>query len=198
MLTFVLAIPAIMWLGQPANPAETEGGRMISPRYAAPVAALLALALVPTVIHSYRGVRVTDERRTAAIAGKLDGMSSTPTARRPTWVQEHFDSDDWIERTYERDRSPRHAVRRPFVRRQAPLPSPGARAPARHARRPRVARPTPRARPDVPLHLIELAAGRPPRPRGLRAPVRRRVHRQPGAVSAPRLRQPAGQRPQAR
>jgi hypothetical protein len=77
---------------------------MISPRYAAPVVALLALALVPTVIHSYRGVRVDDGLEAAAIAGTLQGMSSSPTARRAGWVRSNFDTDDWIERTYKENR----------------------------------------------------------------------------------------------
>lgn len=74
---------------------------MISPRYAVPVAALLAVALVPTVIHSYRGARLDDGSRASRIATTLDGMTSSATARRPGWVQNNFDSDDWIERTYD-------------------------------------------------------------------------------------------------
>ena len=73
---------------------------MISSRYAAPVAALLAIARVPTVIDSYRGARIDDGWRAAAIPDTLDGMSSTPTARRATWVDNNFDTADWIERTY--------------------------------------------------------------------------------------------------
>lgn len=73
---------------------------MISPRYAAPVAAVLSLALVPTVIHSYRGARVDDGVRSAAVAEALDGMPSSPTARKAAWVRSNFATDDWIERTY--------------------------------------------------------------------------------------------------
>lgn len=73
---------------------------MISPRFAVPVAAMLALALVPTVIHSYRGTRIDDGLRTAAIESMLAGSASTQTARRAGWVQSNLESDDWIERVY--------------------------------------------------------------------------------------------------
>jgi hypothetical protein len=73
---------------------------MISPRFAAPVAALLALALVPTVIHSYREIRTDDGLRAEALAGRLDGMTSSPTGRRADWVKRNFATTDFVERTY--------------------------------------------------------------------------------------------------
>lgn len=73
---------------------------MLSPKYAPPVVALLMLALVPTVIHSYRGVRRDDGWRAASMPATLAQLSSTPTERRPAWVQNTFDTTDWIERTY--------------------------------------------------------------------------------------------------
>jgi len=73
---------------------------MISTRHAASVALLLALALVPTAIHSYWGVVAVDGLRTTGVPEVLDGMSSTPTARRTPWVVSNFQSEDWIERTY--------------------------------------------------------------------------------------------------
>lgn len=73
---------------------------MISARFAAPVAALVALALIPTVIHSYVGVRVVDGRIAAAIPDVLAGGPSAPVARRPGWARDRFDTDDWIERVY--------------------------------------------------------------------------------------------------
>jgi hypothetical protein len=73
---------------------------MISPRFAAPVAALVGLALVPTVIHSYRGVTVDDGLRATAVAATLDGMVSSPTTRRDTWVWNTFQARDWTERVY--------------------------------------------------------------------------------------------------
>lgn len=73
---------------------------MISTRHAASVALLLALALIPTAIHSYWGVVASDGLRTANVPELLDGMSSTPTARKAPWVLSNFQSEDWIERTY--------------------------------------------------------------------------------------------------
>lgn len=73
---------------------------MISARFAAPVAALLALALIPTVIHSYVGATIADGRTAAAIPEALGGVPSAPTARRPGWAKERFDTDDWIERVH--------------------------------------------------------------------------------------------------
>jgi hypothetical protein len=63
-------------------------------------AVCLALALVPTVMHTYADVRATDGRTAAAVAPRLDGMSSRPTDRRAEWVKKTFDSDDWMERRY--------------------------------------------------------------------------------------------------
>lgn len=131
---------------------------MISPRYAAPVAALLALALVPTVIHSYRGARLDDGLRAAAIAETLDGMPSAPTGRRAGWVLDRFDSDDWIERTYTvngfetrlfvaRSYDPKRLYHHPelaLLRGSQTTPA-GVRAS--------------RARPDVPLHVIATERG---------------------------------------
>jgi hypothetical protein len=73
----------------------------ISCRYGVAIAILLALALVPTVIHSYGDARFDDGRRAAAVARVLSGMNSTPTDRRPGWGQSHLDTDDWIERIYD-------------------------------------------------------------------------------------------------
>jgi hypothetical protein len=127
---------------------------MISPRYAAPVAALLALALVPTVIHSYRGAAVVDGLRAEAIPARLGDMGSSPINRRPGWVKDNFDTDDWIERTYKVDqRDVRLFVGRSYdakrlyhhpelalLRGTQTTPGPVAYA---------------TARPDVPLHTIE-------------------------------------------
>jgi hypothetical protein len=73
----------------------------ISSKYAAAVAVLLALALVPTVIHSYGDARSDDGLRAAAITPVLAGMTSSPTDRRAGWGESHFDTNDWIERTYD-------------------------------------------------------------------------------------------------
>lgn len=76
---------------------------MMSPRYAGVVAVLLALAMVPTVIHSYRGATVADGLTAAAVPRVIDGMGSYATPRRAEWVKNNFESDDWIERIYRAD-----------------------------------------------------------------------------------------------
>ena len=87
MLTFAIALPIILWLGAPrpasdkasAGKPELRAPIMISSRYAAATALLVALALVPTVIHSYLGVTVDDGVRVRSIPETVDGMSSRPT-----------------------------------------------------------------------------------------------------------------------
>jgi hypothetical protein len=61
---------------------------------------LLALALPPTLIHTYAGAVATDGRRTAAIANELAGYTSMPSRRQAAWGKRRFDSDDWMERRY--------------------------------------------------------------------------------------------------
>ena len=48
---------------------------MIAPRFATAVCVLLALALIPTIIHSYAGVVVEDGRRASALPETLAGFS---------------------------------------------------------------------------------------------------------------------------
>ena len=73
---------------------------MIAPRFAPAVCLLAGLALVPTVIHSYAGVRVGDGRTLAAVPESLAGFPSTPSAREASWGQRRFDNADWTERRY--------------------------------------------------------------------------------------------------
>jgi hypothetical protein len=73
---------------------------MISTRFAPVVIVLLALALVPTIIHSYGSADVTDGLTAAAIPFELAGESGTATKRRPEWVMDRLESRDWIERNY--------------------------------------------------------------------------------------------------
>jgi hypothetical protein len=73
---------------------------VISARYARTLLVLLAMALVPTIIHSYAGVTVTDGRSTAAIPERLAGHRATPGTRNSGWGQRHFDSNDWFSRRY--------------------------------------------------------------------------------------------------
>lgn len=72
----------------------------MSPRYAAPVALVLLLALLPTAIHSYVGLKVEDHLTTTGIPNTLEGFVGTQTSRRATWGQKRFDATDWTERTY--------------------------------------------------------------------------------------------------
>jgi len=73
---------------------------MISGRYAGAVAVLMALALVPTLLHGYIGVTRDDGRRVAAIPPMLAGMFSVRTDRDGDWGRRRFDAFDWTERTY--------------------------------------------------------------------------------------------------
>jgi hypothetical protein len=73
---------------------------VISPRYAVTVWLLLLAALVPTVIHSYVGITVSDGRIAGAIPTSLGGFRSVPSTRDETWGKRRFDSDDWMERVY--------------------------------------------------------------------------------------------------
>ena len=73
---------------------------MWSSRYAPAVLAALIVALVPTLIHSYARLVVTDGRATAAIPATLLTYSSSPTKRPVNWGASHFDSQDWFEREY--------------------------------------------------------------------------------------------------
>ena len=73
---------------------------MMAGRYLPILSALLAAALVPTVIHSYAGMKVDDGRTAARIPSALAGFTSAPTDRRDDWGKRRFESDDWFERKY--------------------------------------------------------------------------------------------------
>ena len=74
---------------------------MISSRYALPVTMLLALALIPTVFHSYLAALIDDGRSVESISHVLGDFSSQPYNRhKAQWVKEVFDSQDWVERIY--------------------------------------------------------------------------------------------------
>ena len=79
---------------------------MISTRYAAATALVIALALVPTVIHSYLDVTVDDGVSVQSVPETLDGMPSRPTERKAAWVRANLATADWIERTYQVDSRP--------------------------------------------------------------------------------------------
>ena len=73
---------------------------MISTRYVPAACAVVLLALVPTVIHSYVGLVVEDARSTASIPSTVAGFTSVPSSRDAGWGKRRFESDDWIERRY--------------------------------------------------------------------------------------------------
>jgi hypothetical protein len=73
---------------------------MISSRYVPAVCVLLALALVPTAIHSYAAVVVSDNLRTESIPVALGEFASTPSGRDAGWGGRRFESPDWFERKY--------------------------------------------------------------------------------------------------
>ena len=73
---------------------------MITARYISSACVLVALALVPTIIHSYAGLVVEDGRSTSSIPMSLAGFTATPSTRDAGWGKRRFDSDDWIERQY--------------------------------------------------------------------------------------------------
>ena len=73
---------------------------MISPRFGVWACLVIAAALVPTVIHSYIGVVVRDDLRTANVPSTLAGYTSVPTASDAGWGRRRFDSDDWFDRLY--------------------------------------------------------------------------------------------------
>jgi len=80
---------------------------MLSTRYAPAICAVLLLALVPTIIHSYAGMVVPDTLSTRSIPEQLGEYGSTPTKRSAEWGERRFGSFDWFERQYT---SPRDTV----------------------------------------------------------------------------------------
>jgi hypothetical protein len=73
---------------------------VISTRFLPVLCAVVAVALIPTFIHSYSGSTVQDGRSAAAIPTSLAGYHSTPSRRNPSWFKRKFETDDWTERTY--------------------------------------------------------------------------------------------------
>jgi hypothetical protein len=89
---------------------------MTSARYALPVVFVLIVALIPTVIHSYLGLKTNDGLSTQNIKARLDDFNSVSTNRQPGWGEVTFGCEDWIERTYtnEQGKSLRLFVGRSF------------------------------------------------------------------------------------
>ena len=104
-MTFALALPIIFWLGgeqlriRGRRARHSHGGpRVISTRYVPAACAVVLLALVPTIIHSYAGRGREGRRSTASIPTTLAGFISVPSARDAGWGKRRFESDDWFER----------------------------------------------------------------------------------------------------
>ena len=73
---------------------------MISLRFVPVTCVLLALAVVPTIIHSYSTGPADDGRRASQIPTVLAGLASVPSDRNVGWGKRRFGSDDWTEREY--------------------------------------------------------------------------------------------------
>jgi hypothetical protein len=73
---------------------------MISAHYATPVAILLSLAMIPTVIHSYLNLSVDNSASSKAIKADLGEFISVPTRRNAEWGASTFGCTDSFERTY--------------------------------------------------------------------------------------------------
>ncbi len=72
---------------------------MISDRFGNGVAALLALAMVPTIIHSYLEAKNEDGYHARSINFELADLKFLDTTRRDRWVMNMFSAEDWVERT---------------------------------------------------------------------------------------------------
>jgi hypothetical protein len=73
---------------------------VISTRYLPTIGVLVAAALVPTIRHSYLGVKTHDGRTAAAIHVQSNGQDGESTKRSQAWVLENFSTTDFIERRY--------------------------------------------------------------------------------------------------
>jgi hypothetical protein len=85
--------------GAPAAPVPT----LPVSRHRLPgLAALLVVALLPTLVHSYRGYDVTPTPITAnTLPRALGGAAGVDRARDPVWMRATFGADSWAERAYE-------------------------------------------------------------------------------------------------
>ena len=73
---------------------------IVSTRYAAATAVLVALALVPTAIHGYLGYRVDDGLRASGVPAVLETLASRPGTRNEGWMRRNFGTSDGIDRWY--------------------------------------------------------------------------------------------------
>jgi Protein of unknown function (DUF3485) len=73
---------------------------MMSARYAVGVIGLAVVALVPTVVHNYLGLRVEDGPQLSTLRIDVPGMTTREVARPRGWFINNFQSDDVFERDY--------------------------------------------------------------------------------------------------
>jgi hypothetical protein len=74
---------------------------MIATRFVPVICAMVGVALVPTLIHSYGSNNdAMTSRVTEVIPTTLASYSGTPTDRHQTWGRRRFETDDWFERNY--------------------------------------------------------------------------------------------------
>jgi len=71
-----------------------------SARFLPAIGGCLAVALLPTLLHSYSGRRATDGLTVASIPTTLAGYLGVASDRNRSWGQRRFDSSDWMERDY--------------------------------------------------------------------------------------------------
>src|SRR5688572_26522482 len=87
----------LAWRWVPAPGASRAKRPVISRRFLPLVCALIAMALVPTLIHSYFESTIEDGLTTATIPLSLAGYDGRPSGRDPSWGERRFESGDWIE-----------------------------------------------------------------------------------------------------
>ena len=73
---------------------------MIDSRFALWVLGLIAIAGLPTTVHSYLELRADDGLQASMIGTELVGLSSRVTERPRDWIFSRYGSEDWIERMY--------------------------------------------------------------------------------------------------
>lgn len=73
---------------------------MLSPRYALPVLAVFALALLPTVWNFYRCLPVSKDHVTITLHKSLAGWDGQRTDRKARTIVRIFRTTDWVERMY--------------------------------------------------------------------------------------------------
>jgi hypothetical protein len=73
---------------------------MVSPRYALPVLAVFALALLPTVWNFYRCLPVSKDHVTITLHKSLARWDGQCTNRKARTIERIFRTTDWVERVY--------------------------------------------------------------------------------------------------